>query len=179
MSDIRAVENGSAVRVREELPGIVPTHFCNACPAFFRAKDRFYLTARRENGVHGIAVWPHDERSVTVESSPDGLVVLFQDGASVLIPGYDFPVLLDDYFARQQRGELVSWARRRGFAIRLVPSGVGQARIRVQPSEPHFVLLVAKLWLRENWVRSIDDVVYALEAIGADPVIFGLPALHG
>lgn len=172
VSDVDAVRNGTAVRVRERLPGITPTHMCTRCPTFFRARDRFYLTARHEEGVHGIAVWPHGRTRIRIELTKDGLVFVFDGSKWALVPAGDVPLLVSDHFWGHGQREIVSWSSRRGFAIRLAPDGKGKASLRVKPPGPHFTLLVAKTWAQENFLGSLDQTVATLDDIGARPLVF-------
>jgi hypothetical protein len=178
LSDIRALQNGSAVRATRDLPGIEPSHFCTKCPTFFRAKDRFYLTALRETAVHGIGVWAHHEPRLRLELGPDGLVALFNDSNSVLIPTDDSSCVFNDFFWGRGQKEIVTWSRRRGFAVRIEPRGLGNAEVQVDPAGPHFVLLVAKSWLRGSWVRTREDLVWSLEDVGAKPIVFRPQEVH-
>lgn len=172
MADIRSLEARAAVRVRERLPGIEPSHFCTRCPTFFRCRDRFYLTSIREDMVHGIAVWPHHERRLRVEWGRDGLVLMFSDGATVLVTHDEIPAVLDDFFWGNGHNEIDSWARRRGFDVRLTPRGQGLVSVRFEPSGPHLPLLVVKAWLRNRWARSCEDALGVLAAVGTRPQLF-------
>lgn len=172
MRDIDALRDGTAVRVRERLPGITPSHMCSRCPTFFRARDRFYLTARHETTLHGIAVWPRGQARIRIEAADDGLLFVFDDRLWALVPDGDVPRLLGDFW-RPGSHDMISWSRRRGFSIRLEPAKNGRANVRVDPPGPHFVLLVAKTWAQEGRLRSAWETVDRLQEIGAEPVVFG------
>jgi hypothetical protein len=171
--DIQDLREGAAVRVRERLPGISPSHMCTRCPTFFCARDRYYLTARHEESVHGITVWPHGRASVRIELADDGLLFVFGDAIWALLPDTDVPALLADHFWGRGRRDIISWSRRRGFSIQLIPDGDGKANIRVDPPGPHFSLLVAKTWTQENSLRSAGATLATLRQIGTAPVVFG------
>lgn len=174
MSDMRALETGTAVRARERLPGIVPSHFCSVCPTFFQGRDRFYLTARREKAVHGIAVWPHSRARVRLELTEGGFVFLFRSKAWVMVASEQFPLVMNDFFWGHGRREVISWSRRRGFGTRLVSAGDNHAQLKVDPAGPHFPLLVIKSWAQENDLRNSEQTVDTLELVGVDPIVFGL-----
>lgn len=164
---------GEAVEVSRDLPGIDPTHFCSRCPTFFRSRDRFYLTAQHEIGVHGIAVWPHHDRHVAIEVGEAGLVACFEDGATVLISRDDTSHISTSFFRTLTEREIVRWAARRGFELRLVPTPQpGVADLVVDRSGPHFMLVVTKAWFQSQEIRRTEDGIYSLESIGVEPVLF-------
>jgi hypothetical protein len=173
LNDIQDLQDGTAVRVRERLPGISPSHMCSRCPTFFCARDRYFLTARHEETVHGITVWPHRQARVRIELTDDGLLFAFADTLWALLLHTEVPMLLEDHFWGHGRRDMISWSRRRGFSIRLIPDGDGKAAVHVDPPGPHFSLLVAKTWAQENMLRSADQTVTALHELGTDPVVFG------
>lgn len=164
--------SADAVQVSRDLPGIEPTHFCTRCPTFFRSRDRFYLTAQHGDGVHGISVWPHGERHLSIEVGEEGLLLTFHDSASVLVSRHDSSRIAGDFFGSRCSDDITAWGRRRGFDVRVVPVSDMTAELRVDPPGPHFVLLVTKAWFRWNEVRSTEDGVDLLEWIGARPVLF-------
>lgn len=165
-------EQNGVVSVSRDLPGIEPSHFCSRCPTWFRSRDRFYLTAVHDRGVHGIAVWPHGDRRISVEIGEEGLVCTFDDGASALISRGDTSGIATSFFRRFTEWEIWSWASRRGFRLRIVPAGDGTADLVVDRVGPHFVLLVTKSWFRANHIRDSEDGVACLEAEGVSPVLF-------
>lgn len=173
LRDVQDLQEGTAVRVRERLPGISPSHMCSRCPTFFCARDRYYLTARHEQTVHGIKVWPHGRASVRIENANDGLLFVFDETLWALVPEADMPMLLRDHFWAHGERDIISWSSRRGLSIRLIPDGEGKVDIRVDPPGPRFSLLVAKTWAQDNMLRSADRTVAHLERIGAGPVVFG------
>lgn len=173
--DMTAIQMGAAVRVGKRLPDIEPTHLCSLCPTFFRWRDRFYLTARREKGVHGIGVWPHRQARVRIEMAADGVVFLFGNTNWILANNDTFQRVVSDFFWGHGQREIITWARRRGFKVRLVPTGNGQARLKVDPGGCHFPLLVVKSWAQANDIRDSEVASLAFEEIGASPVVFGPP----
>lgn len=162
----------SGLQVSRDLPGIRPTHFCTRCPTFFRSRDRYYLTAQHGEGVHGISVWPHRSRHLSIEVCEEGLFLTFSDSASVLVARDDTARIAGDFFRRHSNLDIAAWGRRRGFEVRVIPVSDTSANLRVEPPGPHFALLVTKAWLQSNEVRSTEDGVYLLESIGARPVLF-------
>lgn len=176
-ADMREIQRGAAVRVGGRLPGIVPTHVCSVCPTYFRGRDRFYLTARREKEVHGIAVWPHSEARVRIELANEGLVFLFGDSAWILASNDTFQRVTSDFFWGHGQREIISWARRRGFTVRIVPNGTGKAALKIDPAGPHFPLLVIKTWAQTQELRDIEIATMALSELGVNPVIFGPSAM--
>jgi hypothetical protein len=173
LRDIQDLREGAAVRVRERLPGISPTHMCTRCQTLFCARDRYFLTARHEETVYGIAVWPHGRARMRIELAKDGLLFVFGDTLWALVPDVDIPALLGDHFGGHGQRQIISWSRRRGFSVRLIPDGDGRRNIHVDPSGPHFSLLVAKTWAQDKLLRSADPTVATLRQIGADPVVIG------
>ena len=161
-----------AVTISRDLPGIEPSHFCSRCPTFFQGRDRFYLTAHHDRGVHGITVWPHREIRVSIEIGEEGLVVGFADGASALVSRDDTRHIATSFFRRLTEEEISAWASRRGFRLRMVAARNGTADLVVDRPGPHFVLLVTKSWFQANEIRSTDDGIPLLETAGARPVLF-------
>ena len=178
MADVRSLEAGTAVRVRERLPGINPSHFCTRCPTFFRRRDRFYLTSLREDAVHGISVWPHHGSRLRVELGPDGLVTMFADGSTVMVPDDGIAHIVDDHFRGHGKNEVVEWSTRRGFDVQLVPKGDDYVNLDVAPSGPHFPLLVVKSWMRDRRVRVREDLLAELETADVAPIHFPPADLH-
>lgn len=159
--------------VSRDLPGIEPSHVCSQCPTFFRGRDRFYLTALDGRGIHGIAVWPHRERPLSIEIGEEGMVATFHDGASVLISRDDAHHVPSDFFRGLTERDIEAWASRRGFGLRLVPAAQpGVADLVVDRPGPHFILRVTKSWFHSNDIRCTEDAIYDLEAIGVEPVLF-------
>lgn len=173
MQDVQSLRDGTAVRVRQGLPGIAPTHMCTRCPTFFCGRDRYYLTARHEESVHGIAVWPHGQSRVRIELGDDGMLFVFGDTIWVLLPAIEVPMLISDHFRGKGQRDMIFWSRRRGFSIQLVPAGTGKANVRVDPPGPHFSLLVAKTWAQQNMLRNAQQTLETLDDIGAAPFMFG------
>lgn len=171
-------EDGEAVEVSRGLPGIDPSHLCSRCPTFFRGKDRFYLTEQHGVGVHGIAVWPHHERHLSIEVCADGLVVTFDDGASVLISREATSLVATSFFRTFTERDIETWASRRGFELRVVPTRERTADLVVDRPGPHFPLLVTKAWFQSNEIRCTEDGIDYLETIGADPVLFPPTTVH-
>lgn len=165
-------ELAEVVEVSSDLPGIDPSHFCSRCPTFFRSKDRFFLTARHGVGVHGITVWPHGERHLSIEVGEDGLVATFHDGASVLISRDDMTYVATNFFQRSSEREIETWARRRGFGLRVVTARAGTADLVVDRPGPHFMLLVFKSWFQIHEIRHTEDGIDHLESVGVEPVLF-------
>lgn len=170
--DAQALRSGAAVRVRERIPGISPSHMCTRCPTFFGHRDRFYLTARHETSTYGIAVRPHRRARLRIELVDDGLGFLFPDGSWILLPDGDFPKILSDYFSGYQGMEIIGWSSRRGFDVRLTTLEPGALQLKVDPPGPRFPLLVAKTWARDNELRRADHCAETLSVIGAHPVVF-------
>lgn len=166
------VRDDTMVEASRDLPGIEPSHFCSRCPTFFRGRDRFYLTGQHGVGVYGIAVWPHHDRHLSIEMADDGLIATFNDGASTLITRDDTNLVATDFFRGSSEEEIVSWARRRGFALKLVISEDGIADLVVEEPGPHFILATAKAWFQEKEIRRTEDGIDWLEIIGATPVLF-------
>jgi hypothetical protein len=160
------------VRASRDLPGIEPSHFCSRCPTFFRGRDRFYLTAQHDVGVYGIAVWPHHDRHLSIEVGEDGLIATFSDGASTLIPRQDTNLIATDFFRGSNEDGIVSWAKRRGFGLRLDVSHGGIADLVVDRPGPHFILSTVKAWFQDKEIRCTEDGIDWLETIGATPVLF-------
>lgn len=107
-----------------------------------------------------------------MELGAEGLVMMFADGASILVVNDDISALLNDFFEGYGKNRIVTWASRRGCEIRLVPQGGSRVSVEVAASGPHFSLLVAKSWLRNTSVRSCADALVALDAVGAQPLFF-------
>lgn len=173
MRDIEALKSGVAVRVREHLPGITPSHMCSRCPTFFCLGDRFYLTALHDQPIHGIAVWPHGGARVRIEPRGQRLVFVFGDSTWMMLGEGDLQMMLADFFGRDERQEMVAWSRRRGFSVGLTPNGTRTVRLRVSPPGPHFLLAVAKSWSRANRVRTRDQMVASLAHIDIEPLVLG------
>lgn len=171
--DVEALRTGAAVRVRDRLPGITPSHMCAHCPTFFRSDDRFYLSARHDENVHGIAVWPHGRARVRIELAGRGMAFVFGDTTWALLRPDDVTEVTTDFFWGSGRREIISWSSRRGFSIRLAPDGEGRAAIRVDPPGPHFGLLVAKTWAQENALRNADFTLSTLAELGISPLAVG------
>jgi hypothetical protein len=121
-AEINAIQKGNAVRVGKRLPDIEPTHFCSLCPTFFRWRDRFYLTARGEKGVHGIGVWPHRQARVRIEMAADGVVFLFGNTNWILADNDTFQRVVSDFF----------WATASGRSSR-GPGGVDSKSVSCPP----------------------------------------------
>jgi hypothetical protein len=162
----------SVVQISDDLPGIEPTHICERCGSVFRGRDRFYLRAQDRLGIHGIAVWPHRERRIRIEIGEDGLVVLFDDSASVLIPREETSQLVTDFFRGCSDDRVKAWASRRGFSLTLRTVAAGQTDLVVYPPGPHFILAVTKSWFQRNEIRCTEDGIYHIELTGARPVLF-------
>lgn len=164
--------------ISEDLPGITPTHICDRCYTVFRSRDRFYLRANQHEAIHGIAVWPHGQRRLRIEVTDDGPIVMFDDRASVLIPRDDTMFLATDFFRGCAEGEIVAWARRRGFSLRLRPTAAGYTDLVVDPPGPHFILAVTKSWFQRHEIRCTEDGIYHLEKVSVRPVLFPPSAVH-
>lgn len=174
-----SIEGEDLVAVSRDLPGIEPSHVCSECPTFFRSRDRFYLTALDRRGIHGIAVWPHGERPLSIEIGEEGMVATFHDGASVLISRDDAHFVSTDFFRGLDEQEVEDWACRRGFGLRLVPAPeMGVADLVVDRPGPHFILRVTKSWFQSNEIRCTEDGIYHLETIGVEPVLFPPLTVH-
>jgi hypothetical protein len=146
---------------------------CTYCPTFFRSNDRFYLTFRHDENVHGIAVWPHGRARVRIELTGGGMAFVFGDTTWALLRPGDVARVSTHFFWGSGRREIFSWSRRRGFSMRLAPDSDGQATMRVDPPGPHFNLLVAKTWAQENSLHTADITLAALAGIGVTPMACG------
>lgn len=172
-AEMEAIQKGEAVRVGNRLPGIVPSHSCTQCPTFFQSRDRFYLTVRREEEIHGIAVWPHRQARVRIELTREGLVFLFGQSMWILVSNEAFGKVTSDFFWGHGQREIISWARRRGFTVRIVPTGNGHAALKVDPTGPHFPLLVIKAWAQSQEIRDGEVAAMTLSELGVQPVVYG------
>lgn len=109
---------------------------------------------------------------MSIEVGEDGLVVTFRDGVSVLIPREDTSAISASLFHDTSEEEITTWARRRGFDLKIVPKGNGTADLVVRPPGPHFVLLVTKAWFQSQRIRHVEDGMDHLTAIGVTPALF-------
>jgi hypothetical protein len=166
------LEDDGAVSVSRDLHGIEPSHFCSRCPTFFRGRDRYYLTGQHGGSIYGIAVWPHRERHLSIEVGQDGLVVTFEDGSSVLITREDSNLIATDFFRGSSADDIVAWAGRRGFGLKVVGSGAGIVDLVVDQPGPHFILVSTKAWFQANQISDTEHGIYCLEEIGAAPILF-------
>lgn len=89
---------------------------------------------RHGEGVHGIAVWPHGHARIRLEANGSGLVALFADTSSILIPDDGMTLLISDHFVRN--GAILAWSRRRGIDVGLVVDGPGRTVLKIRPSGP-------------------------------------------